>query len=629
MITIAAKQRKASKMQIVMQETGKGLSIRQVTEAIMEEKWILENKKADFRGLSRETGVSPLLVKLAVNRGYRTPEQLEEYFFGTREGMHDGRQMKDAVKAAEMISEHIRQKHRIGIASDFDVDGIFSGLILYRMITRLGGQAKIYTPDRIAEGYGLNTRIVSECEAEGIRLLITCDNGIAAPEPIAYAEGLGIGTIVTDHHEVPYTEAVDGHREYSLPPAQAIVNPKQADCKYPFKGLCGAGVTYKLAEILYRMHGIPERELDELLTYAAIATVADVMDLWDENRILVKYGLHLLSRTENVGLRALMAVTGVDPAKVSAYHIGFVLGPCFNAAGRLSTVRQAFSLLMSSDMEEALPLALDLKCLNDSRKDMTAEGVERAKEIIEREELTRYPVIVVYLPGCHESLAGIIAGKIREFYHHPVYVIVDAEIGLKGSGRSIEQYSMFENLQKCKDLLTRFGGHPMAAGLSLPEENLQAFIRKINEDTGLTREDFKPVVRIDAVVPIEMLSEQSIEELDMLEPFGKGNTRPLFAEQHFTVFSMQRLGRSKNVLKLRIRNRTGYEMDAMYFGDIEEMETYIRIHYGHMAPEMLYRGQADPENPVDLGFVYYPDINEYRGSRTIQIVIRHYCKINR
>lgn len=592
----------------------------------MDEKWILENKKADYRGLARKVGVSPLLVKLAVNRGYRTEEELENYFFGSRQSLHNPRMLKDAGKAAELMMTCIRKGGRIGIASDFDVDGIFSALILYKIIRRLGGEAQIYTPDRVAEGYGLNMRIVSEARDDGMALLITCDNGIAAPEPIAYAEELGIATIVTDHHEVPFDEMPDGRRNYRLPPARAVVNPKRPDCTYPYKGLCGAGVTYKLAELLYEAAGIPASELDELLTYAAIATVADVMDLTGENRIIVKYGLYLLERTQNVGLKALMAVTGVDPGKISAYHIGFILGPCFNAAGRLSTVRMAFSLLLSPSMEEALPMALELKQLNDSRKSMTAQGVERARQLIEEQELYRMPVIVVYLPDCHESLAGIIAGRIREAYHHPVYVIVDAETGLKGSGRSIEAYSMFERLQKCGHLLTRFGGHPMAAGLSLPTENLDAFIQCVNENTGLTEADFRPVVRIDAAVPIEMLSEGGIQELDILEPFGKGNTKPLFAEQHFSIRQARILGKNRNVLKLQVENRSGCRKDALYFGDIPEFEDYIRKEFGDSALTAMYDGRP---NPVDLGFVYYPSINEFRGVRTLQITIQHYCRIKR
>jgi single-stranded-DNA-specific exonuclease len=456
---------------------------------------------------------------------------------------------------------------------------------------------------------------------------MTCDNGIAAMEAVTYAEESGIPTIITDHHEVPFTEDEEGNCIYHLPPAHAIVNPRQADCPYPFKGLCGAGVAYKLAELLYSMEGIPSEELEELLTYAAIATVADVMDLTGENRIIVRDGLRLLGRTDNLGLQALMAVTELDPAKISAYHIGFVLGPCFNAAGRLSTVKQAFSLLLSETMEKALPLALELKQLNDSRKDMTAAGVEQAKRLVEEDKLYENPVMVVYLPDCHESLAGIIAGRIRELYHHPVYVIVDGELGLKGSGRSIPAYSMFEHLQKCGDLLTRFGGHPMAAGLSLQKENLEAFIRKINENTGLSQEDFCPEVRIDAVVPLEMLSEGSIQELSLLEPYGKGNSKPLFAEQHFSILEMRVMGKRKNVLKMKVRNKTGYVMDALYFGEIEKWDTYLREIYGNVLIDKLYRGQADPAHPVDMGLVYYPDINEYRGTRTIQIVIQHFCKI--
>ena len=595
-------------------------------EHTMKEKWILENKKADFRGLAERLGVSPLMVKLAVNRGYRTEKELNDYFYGTREEMHDGAQMKDASKAALLLEHCIRRGGRIGIASDFDVDGIFSALILYKAITRLGGQARIYTPDRVAEGYGLNMRIVSQAVEEDTELLITCDNGIAAAEPISYARELGITTIVTDHHEVPFSLDPMGRRCYHLPDADAIVNPKQEDCTYPYKGLCGAGVAYKVAQLLYERAGLADYEMDELLTYAAIATVADVMDLTGENRIIVKYGLYLLKRTTNVGLRALMSVTGVDPENLNTYHIGFVLGPCFNATGRLRTVEMAFDLLLARDMEKALPLALELKQLNDSRKDMTLEGVERACRIIEEDDLDQMPVMVVYLPGTHESLAGIIAGRLRETYHHPIYVVVDGETGLKASGRSIEAYSMYEHLQKCDDLLTRYGGHPMAAGLSLPEVNLPAFIRRLNEDTGLTEEDFRPIVRIDAAVPIQLLSEQGIQELELLEPFGKGNTKPLFAEQHFVILRARILGKNRNAMKLTVRNDAGCQMEAMYFGDIDRFDRYVTEEFGADQLEAMYAGRS---NQIDLGFVYYPSVNEFRGARTLQIVVQHYCRIRR
>ncbi|MCI8403158.1 MAG: single-stranded-DNA-specific exonuclease RecJ [Lachnospiraceae bacterium] len=591
----------------------------------MREKWILENKKADFRGLAQKVGVSPLLIKLAINRGARSEEAIREYFFGSRQSMYDPELMKDAKKAAGLILENIRRGGRTGIASDFDVDGIFSALILYRSICRLGGRAKIYTPDRVAEGYGLNMRIVAEAKDDDVSLLLTCDNGIAAPEPVAWAREQGMITVVTDHHEVPFTEEDGGKRQYHLPPAHAVVNPRRTDCSYPWKGLCGAGVAYKVVQLLYREAGIPEKELDEFLAYAAMATVADVMDLTGENRIIVRFGLRPLAETGNVGLKALMAVTGVDPAGLSSYHIGFVLGPCFNAAGRLATVRQAFALLLAGTMEEAMPIALELKELNESRKNMTTDGVEEGKRLIEEKELYRLPVIVVRL-SCHESLAGIIAGRLRETYGHPVYVITNGETGLKGSGRSIEAYSMFEHLQRCGDLLTRFGGHPMAAGLSLPEENFDSFVRRINEDTGLVEEDFHPVVRIDAAVPISMLSEEGIGELELLEPTGKANRKPLFAEQHFALRSGRIMGKNRNVLKLQVQNSEGCVMDALFYDDIETFEKYVEQEFGTGAMEAVYRGQP---NPVDLGFVYYPSVNEYRGARTLQIVIKHYCRIAR
>lgn len=593
----------------------------------MKEKWILLNHRGiNYNELGQELRISPLNIKIAMNRGVKTKKDLFTYFYGTVRDMHDPREMKDCEKAARILLRNINEKKKIAIASDFDVDGIFSGLILYKLITRLGGVATIYTPDRIAEGYGVNRRIIDQCLENGVSMLITCDNGIAATDTIQYAIDHGLEVVVTDHHEVPYVEE-NGVRRYIIPPAHAVVNPKQADCRYPYKGLCGAGVTYKLGQLLYDLCGLPTEELKELLSYAAIATVADVMDLTGENRIIVKWGLDNLRNVPNIGVQALIDVCGLDNQHISSYHIGFVLGPCFNATGRLSSVKRAFALLLSKNPESAMQHALDLKQLNDQRKDMTLEGVERAEAIIAENHLDQDDVMVIYVPQCHESLVGIIAGRIREHYHKPVFVITDAESGLKGSGRSIEQYSMFERLQDAKEYLTRFGGHPMAAGISLERENLENLRKVLNEHSGLKPEDFVPIVKIDAAAPLSYLTEEVIEDLELLEPFGKGNQKPLFAGQHFTVKSLRIIGKNNNVVKMKVEGSDCCERDAMIFQDADIFVDYLKSAYGEQTVEDAFAGYVDDSHPIDMGFVFYPGINEYKGNKTLQIVIQNYEKI--
>lgn len=592
----------------------------------MREKWVLEAKKADFEAIGRKYGVSPVLARLIVNRGHQTEEEIERFLNANLSMLYNGRLMKGLSQAVGKIKEAIYHHELIAIGTDFDNDGILSGYTLNHAIQRAGGRAVLYAPDRVSEGYGLNRRIVDDARNAGSSFLITCDNGIAAFDAIEYAKSFGMTVIVTDHHEVAFQEMEDGTRAFLLPDADVIVNPKQEDCTYPFKGLCGAGVIFKMICVLYEELGINLQEAYDLLQYTAIATVADVMDLVDENRIIVKYGLALLRNTNNIGLRALIAECKLCADRLSSYHIGFIIGPCFNAAGRLETVAMAFDLLEADNEETAVEYARKLRALNEERKEMTVRGVEQAINTIEDSDRKQDKVLVVKLKDTHESLVGIIAGRLRERYHRPALVFVDVEQGVKGSGRSIESYNMFEELLKCKDLLTKFGGHPMAAGLSLPEENLEPLRHRLNELTSLQESDLIPIVRIDVPLPIGHVTTEFIEELERLEPFGKANTKPVFAQQHFRIRKATILGKNQNVLKLAISNLDGESIEAMYFGDIEQFNACVEEEFGKEECRKMYQGQW---NDVDLAFTYYPSINEYMGRKTAQIIIQNYCRIKR
>lgn len=590
----------------------------------MKEQWKVYAKKADFDKIASEYGITPVLARIIRNRDIEEEKEIQTYLYGSVKDLLSPYLMKDMEKAVFLIQKAIQSQTKILVASDYDDDGIFASMILYEAIQTLGGSVTVDMPSRIKEGYGLNERMVEEAYENGVRMIITCDNGIAAMEAVAYAKSLGITIVITDHHEVPFKEE-EGIRQYILPQADAIVNPKQEECSYPFKGLCGAGVAYKLVQVLYEKAGMELSKLYEFLEYAAIATVADVMDLVGENRIIVKEGLKRLRKTKNIGLLAMMEASQLVPSQINSYHIGFVIGPAFNAAGRLETAQMAVDLLRERNWERAKKLAQELKELNDRRKDMTVKGVERAVEIIEQSEWKNDRVLLVYLKDCHESIAGIIAGRLRERYYRPVYVFTDAEKGIKGSGRSIEGYHMFEGLIACKQLLDRFGGHAMAAGLSLKRENLEKLRRCLNQNCNLEEDAFIPKVMIDVPMPLSYISEEFIEQLQFLEPFGKGNTKPLFARQHFRVLSARIIGKNKNVCKMRIADTDGTTMDALYFGDTSAFLEYIQIQYGKDELKRLMEGMA---NSVDLAFTYYPSINEFRGIRTIQIVVQNYCRIH-
>lgn len=561
-------------------------------------------KRADFKGIGERFGIDQVTARIIRNRDVIGEKAIEKYLHGSRKDFYSPWLLKDMEKAVAILQEKIENRNRIRIIGDYDIDGVMSTYILLESLRGLGCDVDMMIPNRITDGYGINEHLIEQAWQEGRDTIITCDNGIAAVTQIRKAKDLGMTVIVTDHHEVPF-EDLEGGRKEILPPADAIVNPKQKACSYPFAGLCGAVVAMKVMEALYEKMA-PEVDLvDKMLPFAEIATIGDVMDLQDENRILVKEGLQRLHHTTNLGLQELIRVNNLEPENISPYHIGFILGPCLNASGRLDTAKRALQLLLADSREEAAVLAGDLKNLNESRKEMTAQGLEKAIEQVESTSMMEDTVLVVFLPECHESLAGIIAGRLRERYHKPSFVLTRGEEGVKGSGRSIESYSMYEKLCECKEYLTKFGGHPMAAGLSLEEENVERFRRKLNEQSGLTEEDLVEKVTIDVPMPIHYIRKDLVQELSLLEPFGKGNEKPLFAQKNLWVSQMRVFGKNRNVVKMRLTDENGYPMDGVYFGNGDEFE-------------------EEGRGKRKISIVYYPDINMYQGRESLQVIIRHY-----
>ena len=584
------------------------------------ERWVLLRKGADFEKIGKKYQISPRLACLIRNRNVIGDEEINRYLNGTINDLYDGMLMKDMDKTVDILKEKIEENKKIRIIGDYDIDGVNATYILLEGLERLGADVDSDIPDRMRDGYGLNRDLVERAYEAGVDTIVTCDNGIAASSEITYGKEKGMTVLVTDHHEVPYEETEDG-RSYILPPADAVIDPKQADCMYPFSGLCGAAVAYKLMEALWESMGKDSSDLDDLIENVAIATIGDVMDLEKENRIFVKEGLQMLKRTSNLGLKALIECTGIEKEHLNSYHIGFVLGPCINASGRLDTAKRALELLRAKTKKEADILAGDLKALNDSRKDMTADAVEQAKEQVELSAMKEDRVLVIYLPDCHESLAGIVAGRIRESYYKPVFVLTDAEEDVKGSGRSIDGYHMYEELNKCKHLLTKFGGHRLAAGLSLEKENVDTLREMLNANCRLTEEDLKEKVTIDMEMSFANVTEKMVEELSLLEPFGKGNTKPVFAARNVKVLNGRVLGKNRNVLKMQVQDTAGTVIEAMLFQKVEEFLKEIEDVYGTHSMEMFLQGrQAD----IRLALTYYPDINEYMGRKTPQIVISHY-----
>lgn len=584
------------------------------------ERWVLLRKGADFEAIGKKYQISPRLACLIRNRDVIGEEAVDRYLNGTISDLYDGMLMKDMDKAIDILKEKILEDKKIRVIGDYDIDGVNATYILLEGLERLGADVDSDIPDRISDGYGLNRHLVERAYEAGVDTLITCDNGIAAADEIAYGKEMGMTVIVTDHHEVPLDEQ-DGEKRYRIPPADAVMDPKQPDCLYPFKGLCGAAVAYKLMEALWESMGKDSADLDDLIENVAIATIGDVMDLEDENRIFVKEGLQMLRRTKNPGLKALIECTGIDKNSLNSYHIGFVLGPCINASGRLDTAKRALELLRAGTQKEADILAGDLKALNDSRKDMTEEAVKQAEEQVETTTISKDKVLVVYLPDCHESLAGIVAGRIRENYYKPVFVLTDAEEGVKGSGRSIDGYHMYEELNKCKELLTKFGGHRLAAGLSLPKENVGKFREMLNKNCTLTEEEMKEKVTIDMEMPFGCVTEGLVKELELLEPFGKGNTKPVFAARDVTLLGARILGKNRNVLKLQVQDVNGCRIEAMLFHHADDFLGKLEEQYGKTEVEALLKGRG---RQIRISMTYYPDINEYMGKKTPQIVVTHY-----
>lgn len=564
-----------------------------------EQIWMLQTKRADFDGIARQFGIDPVTARVIRNRGIEGRENIERYLYGDLDSLYSPWLLKDMRPAVDILKRKLKEGQKIRIVGDYDIDGVCSTYILYQALKRLGGNVDYAIPDRIKDGYGINESMIRAAAEDGIDTILTCDNGISAFSQIQTAKEFGMTVIVTDHHEVP----ADGEREI-LPPADAVIDPKQRSCSYPFPEICGAVVAYKLVQALYEESGVSREEWLELLEFAAIATVGDVMKLQDENRMIVKYGLKKLGHTKNLGLKKLAEKTNLDLNSITAYHIGFVIGPCLNAGGRLQTAKLALSMLLAKDEETAEELAQELKDLNDMRKDMTEHWTAEAKVLADI-QYRNDKVLVIFLPDCHESLAGIIAGRLREYCQKPAIVLTRSEEAVKGSGRSIESYHMFQKLSEVKDLMLKFGGHPMAAGLSLLEENIDEFRRELNERSGLTEEDFKAKLWIDVPMPIDYINERLVEELKILEPFGQGNEKPLFAQKQVRIRSCRVIGKNKNVVKLVLEGGSGMPMDGILFTD-----------------GIAFEEERAGRTVMDI--IYYPEINEYNGNRNLQVVIRNY-----
>lgn len=569
------------------------------------EKWMVYNKKADFQKIGSEFGIDPVIARLIRNRDIQDMKEIRSYLYGTLAEIPSPWKMKDMERAVQILQKKITQKKKIRIIGDYDIDGVTATCILLKGLKRLNANVDTYIPDRVKDGYGMHEQLIDKALEDGIDTILTCDNGIAAAAEIEYAKKEGLTVIVTDHHDIPFRDTEDG-RIWIIPKADAVVNPKQNDCLYSNKNICGAVVAWKLIWALYERLGIDSDEMWDFLELAAIATVGDVMDLQGENRIIVKEGLKKLSSTSFEGLKALICVNNLEGAEITAYHVGFVIGPCINASGRLDTAARSLELLLADNMEDAMKLADDLYDLNQSRKAMTEQGKEQAIQSIEENNLGKDRVLVVYLPDCHESLAGIIAGRIREAYNKPVFVLTKGADGVKGSGRSIEAYSMYEELVKCSDLLTQFGGHPMAAGLSMEEKNVELFRRRLNDNCTLTEQDLIPKIMIDVPMPISYLSKKLTEQLKVLEPFGKGNSKPLFAQKNLRAVGIRVLGRNRNVAKMLLIDENGIKMDAVYFGEAQEFVDFVQAH-------------------DTISVTYYPEINVFQGRENLQVVIKNYC----
>lgn len=584
------------------------------------EKWIEIRKGGNFMEMAKKYGIDPLIARIIRNRDIIDEKEITEYLYGGKEALHNPHLLKDVDKAAGIIAEGIAEKKGMRIIGDYDIDGVNATYILLDGIRRCGGNVDAAIPDRMKDGYGINEHLIEQALSDGKELLITCDNGIAAINEINFAKEKGMTVVVTDHHEIPYRNTEQG-KEFLRSNADAIVNPKQADCPYPCKGICGAVVAWKLVQVLYERMDIPVEEADIFIENAGFATVGDVMDLTGENRILVKLGLKALEHTKNPGMKALIAKNKLSDKPLSAYHIGFVLGPCINASGRLDTAKRSLELLLERDEVKASALAGELVELNESRKYMTQQETQKALEQIEKEGREKDKVLVVYLPECHESLAGIIAGRIREAYQRPVFVLTRGEEGVKGSGRSIEAYSMFDKMTEVAELFTKYGGHPMAAGLSMREEDIDKLREQLNQKAELSEEDMAEVVRLDAVLPMSYFTVDTIRQLSVLEPCGKSNTKPVFADRNIKVTRASIVGVNRNVLKLHLLDSKGNPVAGVYFGEVEKFLTFLSEKFGSEEVDAAMHGK---ENSIQFAAVYEPAVDTYSGRESVQAIIRRF-----
>ncbi|PHU35952.1 single-stranded-DNA-specific exonuclease RecJ [Pseudobutyrivibrio ruminis] len=584
-------------------------------------KWILQRKAADYKGLSEKLKVDPVIVRLMVNRGLSTYEEMEEYLHPTLDNFPDPHLFADMDEACGLLMDAIDEGVKIRVVGDYDVDGIMSTYILTSAIKEVGGDVDYAVPHRMVDGYGINPEMVQAAFDDGVRFIITCDNGIAAAPAVDLAKKLGMTFVVTDHHEVPFETGEDGSVVQKLPNADAVVDPKRNDCGYPFKGICGAQVAWKLVDVLFEFVGLDKEMADKYLQFASIATVCDVMELKGENRATVYHGLKAIENTDNVGLNALLARNELKGKPLSCYHLGFIIGPCLNASGRLDTASKAIELLFEEDSAKALASANELVELNSQRKNMTQIGIDKARDIIENSDIKNQKVLVVYIPELHESLAGIVAGRIRETYNKPVLVITDAEDGAKGSGRSIPAYNMFEELTAVKDVFTKFGGHPMAAGVSLPTDKIDELRDRLNSNCKLTEDDMQEIIKIDCDMPLSYMTESLVDSIDMLAPFGTGNTKPLFALKNVEIKGASFMGKEGQFLRLNVGTENGGNMTALMFRNVLEFQQAVSDKYGDDTLQRLFSGNT---NDVKMDIIYEPSINEYRGSRSIQIMVENF-----
>lgn len=590
-------------------------------EIMVDEKWMVFAKKADFNRLGQKYDVDPVVIRVMRNRDVITDKEFETYVNATVDKMYSPWLLYDMENAVNIIKNSIIAKKKIRVIGDYDIDGVCSGHILTAGLEEAGGDVDFTVPDRIIDGYGINERIIKKAYDDGINVLVTCDNGIAAIEQIEYAKSLGMTVVVTDHHDVQYEEE-DGVRKYLIPNADAVVNPKHPKSEYPFKELCGASVAYKVIQALFEKIGFTSEKMDKYVEFAGIATIGDVVELKDENRIIAKEGIKKLNNTHNAGLNALKEATGVTDKRITSYTIGFVLGPCLNAGGRLSTAMKAYSLLHTSDLKEADSIAKELTELNDKRKDMTVKGFEKACEMIDNDEkYNNDSVLLINLPECHESIVGIIAGRIREKYNKPVIVFTEVDEGLKGSGRSIEEYNMFEKMVKCRKLFKKFGGHAMAAGLTIEKDNFEKLRKRLNDEADLSKEDLTRKIWIDVPMPLEYISEKLVYDLDKLEPFGKGNEKPVFAAKDLIVDRINIFGKNRNVVRIMFRLKNGFPFEATYFTEGDVFAAELEEKYGKIEVENAFRGR---DNNIKMSVVYYPDINEFNGRKSLRVIIRRY-----